>query len=441
MSPNTALAANIYDFLSVSQHWQPSQLVEYQHGQLAQLVHHARTHSPFYRTRLDPLFNRSGAIDWARWTSLPIVTRKDLAEHRDAMLAGRIPDSHGKTRTFTTSGTTGLPVSVTHTGLSSAVWQAAAWRSHKWYGLDWAAGLGHWPHVGPDEKEQDPARNFGPWGYPGDAASAHGSQYVMSRTRSVAERLAHLHDNRIDYVYTPSNILFAAALEARRLGLKASFSAGISSTMAVEHEHAEACREVFGAAVHGTYSSKEAGRIGHSCGANGNIHIAAEYQLVEIVDDAGKPCAPGVPGRVIVTPFLNTAQPLIRYEQGDIAVAGPPCPCGSGLPVLSTIQGRIYHMFRLADGRLIAPTIPDRLRTILNAVTIQFAQVAIDEIEVRYIPGATPSAAAESHMADEVRQHLGADLRVRFKHITEIPLTASGKFIKYVCELPRDPRS
>jgi phenylacetate-CoA ligase len=439
MSRNAALSANIYDFLIVSQHWRPSQLVDYQHGQLEQLIQHARANVPFYRERLDPLFNRSGTIDWTRWTSLPIVTRKDLAEHGTTMLADRIPESHGTTKTFTTSGTTGLPVSVTHTGLSSAVWQAAAWRSHRWYGLDWAAGLVHWPHIGPDEEGQDPARNFGSWGYPGDAATSQGSQYVMSRTYSVAERLDHLLSKHISYVYTPSNILFAAALEAKRLGLKASFAAAISSTMAVEHEHAEACREVFDAAVHGTYSSKEAGRIGHSCGTTGNIHIAAEYELVEIVDDDGKPCPPGVPGRVIVTPFLNTAQPLIRYEQGDIAVAGPACPCGSGLPVLSTIQGRIYHMFRLADGRLIAPTIPDRLRTIINAVTIQFAQVATDEIEVRYIPGAAPDPEAENRMAEEVRQHLGVDMRLRFKHIAEIPLTASGKFIKYVCELPRNP--
>ena len=52
------------------------------------------------------------------------------------------------------------------------------------------------------------------------------------------------------------------------------------------------------------------------------LHVNAESVLVEVVDDAGRPVAPGQSGRVVVTPFGSTPMPLIRYDQGDIVVAG-----------------------------------------------------------------------------------------------------------------------
>ena len=41
------------------------------------------------------------------------------------------------------------------------------------------------------------------------------------------------------------------------------------------------------------------------------LHVASPQQLVEIVDEAGKPCPPGVVGHVLVTPLSNLAMPLL----------------------------------------------------------------------------------------------------------------------------------
>jgi phenylacetate-coenzyme A ligase PaaK-like adenylate-forming protein len=61
---------------------------------------------------------------------------------------------------------------------------------------------------------------------------------------------------------------------------------------------------------------------------------------VEVLDEEGRPCAPGETGRVVATSLNNFAMPLIRYETGDTAEVGAPCPCGRGLPVLTRIMGR-----------------------------------------------------------------------------------------------------
>lgn len=47
----------------------------------------------------------------------------------------------------------------------------------------------------------------------------------------------------------------------------------------------------------------------------------------------------------MVTPFFSFAQPLIRYEQGDLAEVGPACSYGRSLPFIIRIVGRIANMF------------------------------------------------------------------------------------------------
>ena len=85
------------------------------------------------------------------------------------------------------------------------------------------------------------------------------------------------------------------------------------------------------------YSCTEAGYLAFSCPEQGNLHVQAESVIVEVLDRAGKPCAPGEEGEVVVTPLLNFAMPLIRYAVGDRAVVGEPCACGRGLPTLKTV--------------------------------------------------------------------------------------------------------
>jgi phenylacetate-coenzyme A ligase PaaK-like adenylate-forming protein len=55
----------------------------------------------------------------------------------------------------------------------------------------------------------------------------------------------------------------------------------------------------------------------------------------------------GQPGaKVLVTNLYNLVQPMIRYEIGDTVTMSPtPCPCGSPLPLIQSIQGRTKERF------------------------------------------------------------------------------------------------
>jgi phenylacetate-CoA ligase len=82
--------------------------------------------------------------------------------------------------------------------------------------------------------------------------------------------------------------------------------------------------------------------------------VHSEHCLVEILDQNGRPCAPGETGFVIATGFRNFAMPLIRYNTGDLAEATDGrCPCNRTLPSFGEITGRYGRIAHLPPGTMI----------------------------------------------------------------------------------------
>jgi phenylacetate-CoA ligase len=64
MDSTPSLRQRIYEMLMESQFWSPAQMLEFQRSQLAQLLRHAKATVPFYKTRLDPLFEKNDEINF-----------------------------------------------------------------------------------------------------------------------------------------------------------------------------------------------------------------------------------------------------------------------------------------------------------------------------------------------------------------------------------------
>jgi phenylacetate-CoA ligase len=139
---------------------------------------------------------------------------------------------------------------------------------------------------------------------------------------------------------------------------------------------------------------------------------------------------------VVITPLFNTAQPLIRYEQGDIAIRGVNCACGKTLPVLQEISGRITNLFHLPGGRKISPILDDHHFTAnFGAKTWQLVQTGPLAVDLRYVqtdPGAVVNTA---YAEDAIRKRIHQDIQITFVRLATTPLTPGGKFIQYKSEL------
>ena len=438
MDSTPPLRQRIYEMLMESQYWPPATMLAYQRSQLSQLLRHAKATVPFYKTRLDVVFKKNGGIDWDRWNEIPIVTRADLRDRRDEMLTTALPPGHGPTKTFHSSGSSGVPVSVEVTQLATVAKLAAIDRQLHVHGIDPRKTSAQPIHVnenGEFFKEEFYYKNS----QQAKASSPNeAKEIVINRNLPVRRKLELLKTLGVSYLFDNPNsaeLLARANLEFDEgIRLEAILCTGQELTA----DQKNLFRESFGARGHIIYSSKEGGFIGFECGNGPNFHVNTELVLLEIVTPENKPCEAGQMGRVLITPFFSTALPLVRYDQGDTAKYLSPCNCKNNLPVLGSIVGRQDQFFQLPNGqRSITGVGTSFLIANLNALAFQLAQTAPLEMEVRYVPVDPIQEMKIEPIIFHLRNIIHPEMVVNFKPVEQIPLNAGGKQQRYVCEIPR----
>jgi phenylacetate-CoA ligase len=101
------------------------------------------------------------------------------------------------------------------------------------------------------------------------------------------------------------------------------------------------------------YGSREVNGLAGEC-TKGMMHQFAFFNHLEVLDPRDQPVGANEEGRVVVTNLTNYAMPLIRYDMGDTVVStDDACPCGSPLPTLRNITGRVGDHFVTKNGTII----------------------------------------------------------------------------------------
>lgn len=372
---------------------------------------------PFYRGRLDA----------DRWQDLPRLTRRDIQDAGGALRSRRVPRRHGDVYIAQSTGSTGEPVKVAGTGLMQVYWRAITLRDHRWHGRDLSLKL--------CSIRPSPAHTREGWGPATDVLGGTGQLAMLPLGTDVSEQARWLVRHDPEYLLSfPSNILALTEHFAEHgLSLPALREVRTVGEM-VHAELRERVRSAWNVPVTDLYSSQELGVIALQCpSGSGLYHVQSESVLVEILDDAGAPCAPGAIGRVVVTALHNLAMPLIRYEIGDYAEAGPPCPCGRGLPTLARIVGRQRNMLVLPDGERRWPLSGFRaFREIAPIRRYQLAQLDPEHLELRLVADRPLTRAEEQRLAAVVCDALGHDFSVRCTYRNQLLPSEGGKFEDFV---------
>jgi phenylacetate-CoA ligase len=192
-------------------------------------------------------------------------------------------------------------------------------------------------------------------------------------------------------------------------------------------------RDAFGVPVTDMYSAVEVGFMAMQCPEHEHYHVQSEIVLLEILGEDDRPCRPGEAGRVVITSLHNHATPLIRYEVGDYAELGEPCPCGRGLPVIRRILGRTRNMLVRPDGSTYWPMIDSKsCRPALPYTQLQIAQIAADTLEVRVVPEQPVTEQHRTDLTAVLVRRLGYPFKIQFKIVEAIPRSKSGKFEEFV---------
>jgi phenylacetate-CoA ligase len=113
----------------------------------------------------------------------------------------------------------------------------------------------------------------------------------------------------------------------------------------------ETIRRAFGAPIINRYGSREVSNVACSCGVSRELHVNEAWSYLEVVDEEGRDCPPGVEGDILVTLLGNRTMPLIRYRIEDRGVwASGGCPCGRQTRRLAAVSGRSNDYLVTRDG-------------------------------------------------------------------------------------------
>ena len=221
----------------------------------------------------------------------------------------------------------------------------------------------------------------------------------------------------------------------------------IVSSAGTLHSHMrEHIELLFGCKVFDRYGSREAGNMASECQAHNGLHVFSETTIIEVVAENGEACQEGEEGDILVTNLSNFTMPLIRYDIGDRAVVGTKnCGCGRPSPLLARISGRSSCSFRLANGGVASPNFfIHTLGVICNDGSIERFQVVQKgvsylQIKLVFYKGTSMAHWAHKNKANDlILKVMGDDCILDFSAVADIPLTATGKHLYTICEIPGD---
>ncbi|MCG3129410.1 MAG: hypothetical protein FLDDKLPJ_00137 [Phycisphaerae bacterium] len=211
-----------------------------------------------------------------------------------------------------------------------------------------------------------------------------------------------------------------------------------SSETLLEHQR-EAIERAFGCKVFDQYGAGELCVFAAQCG-RGSMHVSPDYGRIEVIGDDGRPCRPGETGELVCTSLINFGQVFIRYRIGDRgAIDEGRCACGSALPVLSRLEGRVDEVLRTRDGRAIG-----RLDPVFKGVEhVREAQIVQEEAD-RFVVRVVPAPGYDAGSAELIRRNLSdrvGDVRIDVVTVEAIERTRAGKFRAVISRVnpPRNP--
>jgi phenylacetate-CoA ligase len=393
----------------------------WQKEQLATLLRLAAEHVPYYRSTWTSAEKR--AARQGHLGGLPLLGKEPLRADPWAFVSDNI--SVRRPLVFHTSGSTGTPVASiwTRRELRNSLALREV-RSARWAGVSFnlprATFSGRM--VEPDPESTGPFYRF----------NAVERQVYLSafhlRPDTAAAYLGALGRHHVQWLtgYAFSYYLLAKFILEQRLS-PPPIRAIVTTSEKVTSEMRQVMEAAFRCKVFEEYSTVENVVFASEC-RHGKLHVSLDACVLEILRPDGTPCAPGEVGEVVATCLMRDYQPLVRFRLGDLAAWDPePCLCGSSMPVLKEVVGRVEDVVVGPDGRQMV-----RFHGIFvgqpRVIEGQIVQERLDRIRVKVVGTRDFGPADEQEIIARVQQRLGPRVQVVVEKVDAIPRTKAGKF-------------
>lgn len=206
-----------------------------------------------------------------------------------------------------------------------------------------------------------------------------------------------------------------------------------SSSEVLDDKIKKKIKEIIGADVVDRYSNQENGIIAQSCKNGQEFHINTASYFVELLNlENDEEAKDGELARIVITDLYNYAMPIIRYDTGDLAIKKESSDCSWKTEVIKDIQGRQVDMIYDTKGNKLTPhTWSVYMWKFDKLKQYQFIQEDKNEYIMKI--NAKQGVYTEEEIMKTLKSILGEDANIKIEFVDEIPVIASGKFKKTVC--------
>jgi phenylacetate-CoA ligase len=381
-----------------------------QASKLRRLVRHAYESVPYYRGLMDDAGVTPADVDGPEdLIRIPVTTKADLRSvPPDALISSRA--NRRKLRHETSSGSAGAPFTVRYDSAFQHVRNAQFLRALGTAG--YRAGR-RTLMVTARARDSSLKRLLG-WRY---ASIEDPPQRLLESLRAVKPVILY-------GCLTPLRLL--AEEISRSVPQGWPLQAVIITAETLDSQTRRLFERTFRCSVFDFYGLTEMGLVGWECAEHRGYHLSEDTVLVEQT-----PSSIGGESRLIMTNLESMAMPFIRFDSGDIGVAGDerPCPCGRTFALLDRIEGRVMDSVRLEDGRSITPyALTCRLERVPGVRRFQVVQEDIGAFTVRVVTEDDDHAASSRGIRSALCSVLGPGIRVNVRQETRIDPPPGVKF-------------
>ncbi len=397
----------------------PDELRAIQLTRLKEMVKHAYTNVPYYRSLFDSFGLRPEDIKTIEdIKKIPITKKADLKGLLASELLSEDASPVNLIRRHT-SGSTGVPFNVYHS------WEDKVFQALMNLRILMENGLKVTDKAAHIVTRQMVGQKF--WF---QSFGILRKRYIPA-SHTIDEQLEILKQINPDAIYGYSSSIKLLALKIKEIGNKNIHPRMIfCASELLEPGDRELINSTFGLSLCDVYGTVEMGDFAWECPAHEGYHIDINNFVVEFLKD-GKDASPGEEGKVVCTGLHSFAMPFIRYEIGDICIPlNKACSCGRGLPLMSMIRGRADDFITLPNGQCVSPLMFE-IPSILGVAQYRIIQKKLDKLLVQVVP----ATGFSKETRYKVRQHVRwAARKITGDNVMNVE-------VDVVDAIPKDPSS
>ena len=402
------------------------QLVTYQKTKLQKLLKYTYTHVPYYREEMIKVgISSVDDINASTIKSLPLLSKDIIRKRHDNLISNSLKNN--RLIKNSTSGSSGEALYFYHDFKSHASRASIVDRNHRWVGV------------------QNGDKEARLWGAQMDVSVSNSlrgrlhsfvSRHLMLSTYTMTEedmfRYASLLKQfkpKLLTSYSGPLTVFADFCIKNKIEFHSIKGIITSAEMLFPHQR-EIIENAFGVKIFNRYGSREFGDMAQEDSLHDGLRVNSDRVYIEILNEQGKDCEPGVLGELFITDLDDFGMPFIRYKIGDRAAWSEIQHFYKGMPfpLLKCIEGRSLDVVHAPNGNKLGGTFWTFLfKAKPGIVKFQVRQETLPSIRVSYISDENFKDNYLNYFEDKIKESCGEEMKVEFVQVNSFPQSANGK--------------